>query len=312
MARAWRTALLLLLAAGEILAVAAVGEVCPRLSSADSILGRPASCSALEYPARGGDPMGVLEGDEATLHRALNLVYSNSENYVAVLFYASWCPFSRICNSNFHRLSSLFPAIRHFAFEESVIRPSILSRYGVHGFPTLFLLNSTMRVRYHGPRTVSSLVAFFKDVTGVNPMSLDSIPMDKIVDSSNVAAVKEDTEQEDCPFSWARSPEKLLQQDTYLALASSFLLLRLLYILLPKLNACVKNAWRRHTRFASLMNLSEASIDQIRLGFKGLLPSKRRNLQGAMSASAWASKSLASVSIGEPSSGRVHLASERR
>lgn len=43
---------------------------------------------------------------------------------------------------------------------------SILSRYGVHGFPTLFLLNSTMRVRYHGARTINSLVAFYNDVTG--------------------------------------------------------------------------------------------------------------------------------------------------
>jgi len=43
---------------------------------------------------------------------------------------------------------------------------SILSRYGVHGFPTLFLLNSTMRVRYHGSRTINSLVAFYSDVTG--------------------------------------------------------------------------------------------------------------------------------------------------
>lgn len=43
---------------------------------------------------------------------------------------------------------------------------SILSKYGVHGFPTLFLLNSTMRVRYHGSRTFGSLVAFYSDVTG--------------------------------------------------------------------------------------------------------------------------------------------------
>lgn len=44
---------------------------------------------------------------------------------------------------------------------------SIISRYGIHGFPTLFLLNSTMRVRYHGPRTVKSLAAFYTDVSGV-------------------------------------------------------------------------------------------------------------------------------------------------
>jgi hypothetical protein len=44
---------------------------------------------------------------------------------------------------------------------------SIISRYGIHGFPTLFLLNSTMRVRYHGPRTVKPLAAFYSDVSGM-------------------------------------------------------------------------------------------------------------------------------------------------
>jgi hypothetical protein len=43
---------------------------------------------------------------------------------------------------------------------------SILSKYGVHGFPTLFLLNSTMRVRYQGSRTLGSLVSFYSDETG--------------------------------------------------------------------------------------------------------------------------------------------------
>lgn len=43
---------------------------------------------------------------------------------------------------------------------------SILSKYGVHGFPTLFILNSTMRVRYHGSRTLASLIGFYNDVTG--------------------------------------------------------------------------------------------------------------------------------------------------
>lgn len=43
---------------------------------------------------------------------------------------------------------------------------SILSKYGVYGFPTLILLNSTMRVRYQGPRTLDSLITFYGDVTG--------------------------------------------------------------------------------------------------------------------------------------------------
>lgn len=43
----------------------------------------------------------------------------------------------------------------------------MLSRYGVRAFPTLFLVNSTMRVRYHGSRTMNSLAMFYKDVTGM-------------------------------------------------------------------------------------------------------------------------------------------------
>ncbi|XP_010937429.1 5'-adenylylsulfate reductase-like 3 [Elaeis guineensis] len=315
--RVWRAgAALLVLLLVVVGPAAAAASVCPRVSASESILGRPDSCSALESPVLGGDLIGVVEGDEAILQRALNLVYSKREDYVAVLFYASWCPFSKICRPNFQVLSSLFPTIRHFAFEESVIRPSMLSRYGVHGFPTLFLLNSTMRVRYHGSRTINSLVAFYNDVTGANPALLDPIPVEKIVDPSNDNGLKEDNGQENCPFSGARSPEKLLQQDTYLVLASSFVLMRLLCILLPKLNACVKRAWRRHMQYASLMSLqdrSQAYVDHVKQGFNRLNPCKRGNLQeGAMNARAWASKSLASVSIGEPSSGRAYSGGDRR
>lgn len=122
------------------------------------------------------------------------MVHKDNQDYVALLFYASWCPFSRMFRPIFSILSSLYPSIPHFAIEESTIRPrfvidrvisvhflivifwrwritsitfySILSKYGVHGFPTLFILNSTMRVRYHGSRTPGSLIAFYSDVTG--------------------------------------------------------------------------------------------------------------------------------------------------
>ncbi|KAG1342347.1 5'-adenylylsulfate reductase-like 3 [Cocos nucifera] len=312
--RVWRAvAALLVLLLVVVGPAAAAASVCPRVSAGESILGRPDSCLALASAVLGGDLIGVVEGDEAILQRALNLVHSKREDHVAVLFYASWCPFSKICRPNFQVLSSLFPSIRHFAFEESVIRPSILSRYGVHGFPTLFLLNSTMRVRYHGSRTINSLVAFYNDVTGANPALLDPILVETIVDPSNDGELKEDNEQENCPFSWARSPEKLVQQDTYLVLAGSFVLMRLLCILLPKLNACVKQAWRRHMRYASLQDRSQAYVGHVKQGFNRLNPRKRGNLQGgAMNARAWASKSLASVSIGEPSSGRACSGGDRR
>jgi hypothetical protein len=61
------------------------------------------------------------------LAKAVNLLHANKVDYIAVLFYASWCPFSQECNPNFETLASLFPTIRHFAFEESAIRPRLSS-----------------------------------------------------------------------------------------------------------------------------------------------------------------------------------------
>ncbi|KAF8404612.1 hypothetical protein HHK36_009499 [Tetracentron sinense] len=254
-----------------------------------------------------------LQGDEVSLHSALNLVHKNSHEYVSMLFYASWCPFSRTCRPAFTILSSLYPSIRHFAIEESAIRPSILSRYGVHGFPTLFLLNSTTQERYHGSRSLNSLITFYSDVTGIKPVSLD-----RAFDKTPLNLVKlENIEQESCPFSWARSPENLLRQETYLALATAFVLLRLLHFLLPTLLSCARCAWSRHIRNVSFVSLWEHPLGFLNRAmqvFNALKePCKKTNLQeGALNATAWASKSLASVSIGDASSSRGCLGSERQ
>ncbi|WOL13775.1 hypothetical protein Cni_G22554 [Canna indica] len=286
--------------------LAAGSPVCLRPSAGDFILGRPDACWDLDPSVSLGaytTGFGVVEGDEAALQKALNIVQRNRDDYVALLFYASWCPFSKLCQPNFQILSNLFPTIRHFAFEESVIRPSILSRYGVHGFPTLVLLNSTMRVRYHGSRTVNSLSAFYNHVTGNNPAPMGPMSHDKIMYPPDDPELT-DMQQENCPFSWARSPENLLQQDGYLALASCFLLMRLLHLVLPYLSACFQRAWRRQMRYASSGNLWNY--------LQTYLPCKQSNLQeNAMNARAWASQSLATVSLGESSSGRTPSTSER-
>uniref|UniRef100_A0A0E0LUZ8 Thioredoxin domain-containing protein n=3 Tax=Oryza punctata TaxID=4537 RepID=A0A0E0LUZ8_ORYPU len=188
--------------------------------------------------------ISMCQGDDVVLQKAVTLVLQNREDFVAILFYASWCPFSKIFRTNFQKLSSFFPTIAHFSFEESRIKPRMLSRYGVRAFPTLFLVNSTMRVRYHGSRTMNSLAMFYKDVTGMNPVSLDAISLERMEEAVNIIENDKKTEQEDSLFMFARSPDRLLHQDTCLALASSFVLLRLLCFLLPKLNACVKQAWR--------------------------------------------------------------------
>lgn len=63
-----------------------------------------------------------LKGDEHALSRALQLIYRKKGVSVAVLFYASWCPFSKAFRPSFDVLASLYPTVHHFAVEESLIR----------------------------------------------------------------------------------------------------------------------------------------------------------------------------------------------
>ena len=111
-------------------------------------------------------------------------------------------------------------------------------------------------------------------------------------------------EQESCPFSWARSPENLLQQETYLALATAFVLLRLHYFLLPTLSACTRLGWRLYIPNMKLKSLWEHPPAYLNRAIQLLNslkePCKRSNLQeGAMNARAWASNSLTSGSFGD-------------
>lgn len=45
----------------------------------------------------------------------------SKEEHTAVLFYASWCPFSQRIRPVFDDLSSMFPRVKHVAVEESNI-----------------------------------------------------------------------------------------------------------------------------------------------------------------------------------------------
>ncbi|XP_074272700.1 5'-adenylylsulfate reductase-like 4 [Silene latifolia] len=277
---------------------------CPVVSISDSILGFQDSICCLHHSYS----VPVIEGDESSLQKALHLVQSRSQEYVAVLFYASWCPFSRNFRPSFSILSTLYPSIPHFAIAESAVKPSILSKYGVHGFPALFLLNSTMRVRYRGSRSLSSLVSFYSDVTGIEGDPRDQLPFDKIKSVSNQErSYNEDPE--DCPFSWARSPENLLREETYLALAAIFVLLRLMYLWFPYLLEFARITWRRymqHVRVTALWELPLRCLNKTKLFISSFRDAwKGRNFQEG-AAQSWASKSLASaVSIGNASTSRI-------
>ncbi|KAI8548262.1 hypothetical protein RHMOL_Rhmol07G0260100 [Rhododendron molle] len=315
--RAWESGLVLLLVVGRLVwaesARVPFAPVCAAKSIGESVLlglGEFLRCPSNGYESvLYVDSVRVTEGDEASLQRVLSLVYNNRHDYVALLFYASWCPFSGAFKPTLSILSSLYPSIPHFAIEESVIRPSTLSKYGVHGFPTLMILNSTLRVHYHGSRTLGSLVAFYNDVTGLKSAAFDGNSLEGIGRSSDHEEHNK-VDLESCPFSWARSPENWLQQETYLALATAFVLLRLLSFILPTVFVFAQLTWRRHISNMSLRGLLEhplAFMNRVIQLFRSLKePRKRSNLQeGAMNAKAWASKSLASVSFGDASTSRV-------
>ncbi|KAK9111007.1 hypothetical protein Scep_018526 [Stephania cephalantha] len=113
-------------------------------------------------------------------------------------------------------------------------------------------------------------------------------------------------DRESCPFPWAWFPNNVLDQEGYLRLAIIFVLLRVIYLFHPILLACALTLWRRHIRNRSLVNLWECPLTY----FKKVLqvfcalkePCRKSNLQGgALNAGVWASKSLASVSIGDAS-----------
>ncbi|KAK2388343.1 5'-adenylylsulfate reductase [Trifolium repens] len=153
------------------------------------------------------------------------------------------------------------------------------------------------------------LVHFLVVVVGIRIDTLDQLSLEKIGRPS-ANENHGDTEPESCPFSWARSPENLLRQETYLALATAFVVLRLLYLFFPTLLVCIQYAWRRVIQNVRLWSLLEHPLVYLKRIIQSVYrlkePCKRSNLQeGAMNARAWASKSLATVSIGEESTSRA-------
>eukprot|EP01018_Ginkgo_biloba_P007501 Gb_37627 [translate_table: standard] len=302
---------------GMVMADPLGSSKCP--SSQDFVLPCQDTCMAADIRPHGNrsfDSSRVTELDEVSLERALDIVKTDIGTYMAVLFYASWCPFSKACRPVFDVLSSMFPSIHHVAVEESALRP----RYGVHSFPSLFLQNQTSRMRYHGLRQLESLVDFYKNITGMEPVSPDFLAQGMSSRLSGLGMSKSIESGEHCPYSWAKSPEKILQQDTYLILAILFLVLRMLHFLFPKILLWVKQLWKRHVWPVNVAIVREnppTFLEQILFIFNlnrirsSLKFCKTGNFQeGAMNARAWASTSLASVSLGEGSSSKAGSFSE--
>ncbi|KAH0464525.1 hypothetical protein IEQ34_007311 [Dendrobium chrysotoxum] len=231
------------------------------------------------------------------------LAHAQDGTYYSVFFYASWCPFSQKFRSIFDTLSSMFPQIRHLAVEQYSAMPSVLSRYGIHGFPAFVLTSRTASVRYHGLKDLDSLVDFYREVTGEDPVAYFSMDQGK----ENTGALQP----------WRGITKEFLKNEPYLAFSLLFVFLRAFTYFLPKVISQLKASWALYTHlhvdlgiFSGLNQLLGRVlllIDVKRIWRKLGLASKTGNFQkGAKSARVWAS-SLASVSLGESSPTRPTL-----
>ncbi|MCD9638006.1 reductase-like [Datura stramonium] len=105
------------------------------------------------------------------------MIHRNTHDYVALLSMHPGVLSLEVLGQNF--LLTFVSFNSHFAIEESAVKPSTLSKYGVHGFPTLFLLNATMRMRYHGSRSLDSVIEFYGVTTGFQSASVDATSLGK-------------------------------------------------------------------------------------------------------------------------------------
>ncbi|XP_022743428.1 5'-adenylylsulfate reductase-like 5 [Durio zibethinus] len=246
-------------------------------------------------------PIPPLKVNGNFLDRALTSKQRNG--YTSVLFYASWCPFSCSLCTKFDILSSMFPQIEHLAVEQSSVFPSIFSGYGIHSLPSILIVNQTSRIRYHGPKDLPSIVQFYGKTTGFEPVQYIAEKEPVVSGDHNKYMIQLWNES---------SPMQMVKREPYLAFAVLFLCLRVLLSVFPEVLSRLKAFWVSCAPLLNLEIFGETSqlftralhMVDVRRAWTKLRLCKTRNFhQGAKSARVWAS-SLASVSLGESSSGR--------
>ncbi|KAI7745022.1 hypothetical protein M8C21_006676 [Ambrosia artemisiifolia] len=225
-----------------------------------------------------------------------NLLSSSKTNtYTAILFYASWCPFSKIVQPKFDALALMYPQIKHVKVEQSSALPSLFSRHGIHSVPSIVITNKTVRVHFHGPKDLHSLLEFYKKTTGLK----------------HAMNITEDDVQQD---SSENNPRALrsLKDEPYMVFSLLFVLLKALLYLCPNIVSNVIALWVTYIPRLNLAIFGESKqllthalhLFDVKSAFSKLKFSKSRNFHnGARSARVLAS-SLASVSLGESSSPR--------
>ncbi|XP_050378017.1 5'-adenylylsulfate reductase-like 5 [Argentina anserina] len=246
-------------------------------------------------------PYPPLQVDGNFIDRVLSS--KRNSGYTSILFYASWCPFSRRLIPSFEMLSFMFPQVEHLAVEQSSAFPSVFSRYGIPSFPSILIVNQTSRVRYHGPKDLMSLVQFYQKITRLEPVqyyyhdqSLSLEHGEKTIRSmNNLPSLRE-----------------ISRMEPYLVFATLFLCLRVLLHILPKALTHLKAFWVLYIPHFNVGIFGETSqimgrilhmVDVRRIWNKLRLCKTRNFHEGAKNARVWAS-SLTSVSLGESSSAR--------
>ncbi|XP_058722682.1 5'-adenylylsulfate reductase-like 5 [Vicia villosa] len=228
----------------------------------------------------------------------------NTES-VSILFYASWCPFSRRMLPKFETLSSMFPQIEHFVLEQSSALPSLYSKYGIHSLPSILLVNQTSKLRYRGPNDFLSLLEFYERNTRFEASSNNAIgqPSSMMMTGDENSSLKS---------LMGLSLKEASRREPYLVFSLMFICLRILLFVFPKILLRLRAFWVSCIPNLNMQIFGETSqvigrvlqvIDVRRIWTKLGLCKTRIFHERARSARVLAS-SLASVSLGESSSAR--------
>ncbi|XP_051131293.1 5'-adenylylsulfate reductase-like 5 [Andrographis paniculata] len=252
-------------------------------------------------------PPTQVDGD--SLEKAVNS--SQKNEYTAILFYASWCPFSSTYLSKFTTLSAMYPYIKHVMVEQSSAMPSVFSRYGIHSVPALLMVNQTSRVRYHGQKDLQSLVNFYKRATGLHPLINLVEETETPKDSAGGSHVLKLWDGASLKVTFAKEP--------YLLLSVMFVILRAFLYLFPEILSRLMALWMAYIPRLNLSIFGESRqvlghvlhlIDVKRIWSKLKICKTRNFHQGARNAGVWAS-SLSSVSLGKALSSSSSSSSTR-
>lgn len=278
----------------------------PLLSFASSSLTCPSGIKPFLHDLQLQCPTTIMyswpiEMNEESLDKVLSA--SQMNGYVAILFYASWCPFSRNFQPKFAALSSMYPQIKHVMIEQSSVPPIVFSRHGVHGVPSILIVNRTSRVQQNGPKDLHSLVHFYRKATGLEPVM--DLTEDQIDSSENKSRVVESSTK--------TQVKNIIRREPNLIFSLLFLFSKALVYLYPNMVSNLIALWLAYIPHLNLAIFGESRqllgralhLVDIKRAFSKLKLSKSRNFQnGARSARAWAS-SLASFSLGKTCSAKA-------